>query len=145
MVYKVGKKQDLADILKLYKRLGHSDETTFSIKQADKIWKQIEKNNIKYFLAKENGKIIAYCHVCIIPNLTYNGKSIGHIENIITDGTGKSKKIAKKLMEKAINYAEENNCYKVVLRSGLEREEAHLFYNKLGFNGKTKITYELRF
>jgi len=145
MKFKIGARQDLSGILKLYNQLNNSNTVSFTIKEADKIWKKIEKSNIKYFLAKEKSKILGSCYICIIPNLTYNGKSIGFIENLIVNETNRGRGIGKKLMEMAIEYARENDCYKVVLQSGLNREEAHLFYNKMGFNGKTKIAYELRF
>ena len=48
-------------------------------------------------------------------------------------------------MEMAIEYAKENNCYKVTLQSGIKRTEAHKFYEKIGFNGGAKRAFELRF
>jgi len=32
----------------------------------------------------------------------------------------------------------------VIIQSGIEREEAHKFYEKLGFDGKSKKAFELR-
>jgi GNAT superfamily N-acetyltransferase len=147
MEFGIGNKYDLVGILELLKQLventGSSDN--FDLKCANKIWENIENNNIKYFLAKDNCKIIGSCYVCIIPNLTYNGKSIGYIENVIVDKNYRKKGIGKKIMEMAIEYAKENNCYKVVLQSGIKRVEAHSFYEKIGFNGESKKAYELRF
>jgi ribosomal protein S18 acetylase RimI-like enzyme len=147
MEFGIGNKDDLAGILELLKQLienaGSSDN--IDLKYANKKWEEIENNNIKYFLAKDNGRIIGSCYICIIPNLTYNGKSIGYIENVIVDKNYRKRGIGKKIMEMAIEYAKENNCYKVVLQSGKKRVEAHKFYEKIGFNGKSKKAYELRF
>ena len=147
MEYKIGNKDDLIGILELLKQL--SEKADFSenndLEYINKIWDKIENSNIKYFLAKDNNKIIGSCYICIIPNLTYNGKSIGYIENVIVNKNYRKLGIGKKIMEMVIEYAKENNCYKVVLQSGIKRIEAHKFYEKIGFNGESKKAYELRF
>jgi len=147
MEYKIGNKDDLIGILELLKQLSENPYSSENIdlEYINKIWNKIENNNIKYFLAKDNNKIIGSCYICIIPNLTNNGKSIGYIENVIVDKDYRKKGIGKKIMEMAIEYAKANNCYKVVLQSGIKRVEAHKFYEKIGFNGESKKAYELRF
>ncbi|MCL2722015.1 MAG: GNAT family N-acetyltransferase [Treponema sp.] len=146
MEYVIGKKMDLENILKLYRQFNQDIDifAEFKMEDANIVWDEIEKYNIKYFLAKDNGIIIGSCYICIIPNLTYNGKSIGFIENVITDEKYRGKGIGKKLMEMAIEYAKENNCYKIILQSGIKRPEAHKFYEKVGFNGESKKAFELR-
>jgi len=147
MEFRTGNKNDIADILELYKQLIETADFSANIdlEHANKTWEEIENNNIKYFLAEDNGKIIGLCYICIIPNLTYNGKPIGYIENVIVDKNYRKKGIGRKIMEMAIEYAKENNCYKAVLQSGAKRTEAHKFYEKIGFNGESKKAYELRF
>jgi len=136
-------KNELFSLLELYRQLNSNDEKTDE-SAAKNIFENIEKQNIKYFVAKENGKIIASCYICVIPNLTRGGKSIGFIENVITDKDYRKRGIGKKIMENAIQYAKEQNCYKVILQSGNERTEAHEFYKSLGFDGESKKGFELR-
>jgi GNAT superfamily N-acetyltransferase len=146
MEFEVGKRDDLYKIMELYWQVNDgSDFSDELLMRVSKIWDEIEKNNIKYFIAKENDEIIASCYICIIPNLTHNGKSIGYIENVITDSKYRRKGIGRKIMEMAINYAKKNNCYKIVLQSGIERTDAHKFYENMGFNGLSKKAYEIRF
>lgn len=147
MEYGIGTRTDIEEILELYKQFNPDIDifADFPIENVHKVWDHIENNTIKYFIAKDHGKIIASCYICIIPNLTYNGKSIGYIENVITDKNHRRKGIGKRLMEMAIEYAKQENCYKVVLQSGIKRTEAHTFYEKIGFNGESKKAYELRF
>jgi GNAT superfamily N-acetyltransferase len=146
MVFEIGNREDLIGILEIYEQLDENNSTleALNINNANRIWDKIENNNIKYFLAKDNGKIIGSCYICIIPNLSRNGKSIGYIENVVTDEDYRRIGIGKKLMEMAIEYAKENNCYKVILQSGIKRTEAHRFYEKLGFDGETKKAFDLR-
>jgi len=146
MEFGIGKNEDLWKIIELYyqfnNKMEYSDEY---IMHVGEIWENIEKNNIKYFVAKDNDKIIGSNYICIIPNLTHGGRSIGYIENVIVDKNCRRKGIGKKLMEMAIEYAKENNCYKIVLQSGMENKDAHEFYKNIGFNETTKKAFELRF
>ena len=66
-------------------------------------------------------------------------------ENVITDINYRKTGIGRKLIEMAIEYAKENNCYKAVLQSGIKRTGAHEFYEKLGFNPNAKRAFEMRF
>ena len=134
---------ELLSLLELYKQLNPEDNIIDEF-TAKNIWKRIEAQNIKYFIAKENGKIIASCYICIIPNLTRGGKSIGFIENVITDIEYKGKGIGKNIMENAIKYAREQNCYKILLQSGNRRTDAHRFYESVGFDGESKRAFEIR-
>ena len=134
---------ELLSLLELYKQFEQNDDIINEI-TAKNIWEIIKKQNIKYFVAKNNGKIIASCYICIIPNLTRSGKSIGFIENVITDKEYRRKGIGKNIMENAINYAKTQNCYKVILQSGNKRTEAHKFYELLGFDGESKKAFDLR-
>ena len=134
---------ELFSLLELYKQLNPNDNIINEI-IAKNIWKNIENQNIKYFVAKENEKIIASCYICIIPNLTRGGKSIGFIENVITDIKYRKKGIGKNIVENAIKYAKEQNCYKILLQSGNKRTDAHKFYESIGFDGKSKRAFEMR-
>ncbi len=48
-------------------------------------------------------------------------------------------------MDKAINYAKLQNCYKIMLLSSAYRIETHNFYKSLGFDGESKHGFQLRF
>lgn len=141
--YGILTENELSSLLELYKQLNPKDEALNEI-AAINIWENINKQNVKYFIAKDNEKIIASCYICIIPNLTRGGKSIGFIENVITDTNYRRKGIGKKLIENAVKFAKEQNCYKVLLQSGKERTDAHEFYESLGFDGESKKAFELR-
>jgi GNAT superfamily N-acetyltransferase len=141
--YCIAKREHLPMILELYKQL-IPEENPIDIIVANKIWEKIDNNGIKYFIAIENNKIISSCYLAIIPNLTRNGKSNGFIENVITDEKYRKKGIGKKLIEMAIEYGKQNNCYKIILQSSCKRKENHMFYEKCGFDGNSKKAFEIR-
>ena len=143
--YGIMAENEISSLLDLYKQLNPLDEVPINKFTANSIWKEIEKYNIKYYIAKENGEIIGSCYICIIPNLTHCGKSIGFIENVITDKEYRRKGIGKNIIKKAIEYAKEQNCYKILLQSGNKRTEAHKFYESIGFDGESKKAFEIRF
>jgi len=142
--YSIARKEHLPLILELYKQL-IPEEIPIDIKTANEIWEKIENSGIKYFIAIENGIIISSCYLAIMPNLTRNGKSISFIENVITDEKYRNKGIGKKVIEMAIEYGKQNNCYKIILQSSYKRKENHIFYEKCGFDGDSKRAFEKRF
>ena len=142
--YCIAEKEHIIGILELYKQL-ILEEESIDLNRANEIWEKIEKSNIKYFIAIDNSKIISSCYLAIIPNLTRNGRSNGFIENVITNENYRKKGIGKKLIEMAIEYGKQNNCYKIILQSSFKRKENHIFYEKCGFDGNSKRAFEIRF
>ena len=136
---------DLESLLKLYEQLDGKN-SGFAVDDARTIWKNeiAENPNIKYFGAVENGKVVSTCFCAIIPNLTRLGGAIGFIENVVTDKDFRKQGLGKKVMEKAIEFAREKNCYKVILESGAWRTEAHQFYRNLGFDDTAKKSFLMK-
>ena len=137
--------KDLESLIKLYEQLDGAN-SDYTAEDARKIWKdEIEGNKkIKYFGAVENGKVISTCYCLIIPNLTRLGSSIAFVENVVTDKEYREQGLGRKVMEKAIEFARENNCYKVILQSASFRKEAHQFYKNLGFDGESKKAFIMK-
>ena len=136
---------DLESLIKLYEQLDGANGD-FTAEDARKVWQQeIEGNkNIKYFGFVEDGKVISTCYCLIIPNLTRLGSSIAFVENVVTDKDYRGQGLGRKVMEKAIEFAREKNCYKVILQSASFRKEAHQFYKNLGFDGESKKAFILK-
>jgi len=143
--YRIAQKDDLPGLLVLYKQL-NPEEEPIDLEKAYSIWDVTEKNNAtKYFIASDNTKILSACNITLVPNLTRNGKSFAIIENVVTDHDYRRQGIGKKVIENAVQYAKENNCYKAVLLSSMKRTESHRFYESIGFNGNSKKGFEIRF
>ena len=136
---------DLESLIKLYEQLDGSNEG-FTVKAARSVWKsEIEGNkNIKYFGAIEDGKVVSTCFCLIIPNLTRLGSSACFVENVVTDKDHRGQGLGRKIMERAIAFARERDCYKVILESASFRKEAHQFYKNLGFDGDSKKAFIMK-
>ena len=55
----------------------------------------------------------------------------------------KKKEIKKEIMKMVINYTEEENYYKIVLKIGTGITKAHKIYESIGFNGESKRAYKI--
>lgn len=137
--------EDIPSLLDLYVQLAETNKNV-TLEKARDVWMQEirENKNIKYFGALDKGKVVATCYCAIIPNLTNAARPVCFIENVVTDKDYRKQGLGKKVLEKAIEAAKKNNCYKVILMSGIKRKEAHQFYENLGFSSKTKVAFDMR-
>ena len=138
------REQDLQSLLELYKQL-QPDDDSLSVEKSKTVWQEIEKDpNISYFGAIDNGNVVSTCYAVFIPNLTRNSRGICFIENVVTDKDYRNQGLASKVIDMVVEYAKEKDCYKVILQSGIEREDAHRFYEKKGFDGSSKKAFDMR-
>ncbi len=135
--------EDLLSLLELYKQLQPDD--SLSSEKSKIVWQEIQNNpNIQYFGAVDDGKVVSTCYAVYIPNLTRNNRGICFIENVVTDEKYRNRGLASKVIDMAVAYAKEKDCYKVILQSGTAREEAHRFYESKGFDGDSKKAFDMR-
>ena len=135
--------EDLLSLLELYKQLQPDD--SLSSEKSKIVWQEIENNpDIQYFGAVDDGKVVSTCYAVYIPNLTRNNRGICFIENVVTDEKYRNRGLASKVIDMAVAYAKEKDCYKVILQSGTARGEAHRFYKSKGFDGDSKKAFDMR-
>jgi GNAT superfamily N-acetyltransferase len=135
---------DLPSLIELYKQLDEDDERC-TLEQNEMTWKKIEENtNIQYFGAIDKEKVVSTCYAVYIPNLTRGNRGICFIENVVTDKEYRKCGLASRVIDMAIDFAKEQNCYKVILQSGIARTEAHHFYESKGFDSTSKKAFDMR-
>lgn len=128
------KYEELDELLHLYRQLHTDDPDVYENKELKDIWYSIYNNpNLYYIVVEVDGKIVSSCNMSIIKNLTRNLRPYGLIENVITDSNYRKKGYATKALNMAVNIAEDNNCYKVMLLTGSKKEETLKFYEQAGF------------
>jgi GNAT superfamily N-acetyltransferase len=137
---------ELDKLIELYGFLHPSDEIPDRY-ILQKSWYEIMENSHRfvYFVIEEDDKIVSSCNITIVPNLTRGSRSYALIENVITHPDYRRKGLGQKVMEAAIHHARKCGCYKIMLMSSSERDEAHSFYEKIGFSGKNKKAFVLKF
>ena len=116
---------DLDSLLELYKQLS-SNDAECTKERYETVWKEIEENsNIQYFGAIDDGKVVSTCYAVYIPNLTRGGRGICFIENVVTDKDHRKLGLASRVIDMAVEFAKERDCYKAILQSGKSRTGAH--------------------
>jgi ribosomal protein S18 acetylase RimI-like enzyme len=91
----------------------------------------------KMFGLFEKGELVTYAGASVQTNL-YHKRHL-YIFDLITDEKFRSQGFGKMMMEYLLDYAKTAACENMVLSSGLQRKEAHKFYEKEGFCKKSYI------
>lgn len=128
-------------LLDLYADL-HGDESPSSIEIAQQSWQEIRKNpRIKYFGSYVDDELVGTCTITIIPNLTRTCRPYGLIENVVTRNDQRKKGLGTALLKHTLEFAWEQNCYKVMLMSGRLDEQTFAFYEAAGFERESKQAF----
>lgn len=138
------RKDELPKLLELYKHLHEEDPELEFNSQLDRLWNDILTDRyMKIIVVDIEGELVASCVLNILKNLTRNARPYGLIENVITHREHRKKGYGPLLIQSAIEQAEQQNCYKIMLLTGSKKEEVHRFYKSLGFMGGLKTGYVL--
>lgn len=133
---------ELDKVLSLYKHLHQKDNNLPDKTTITGVWEQIQNNrNIKYFGVFDGPALISSCTVALIPNLTRSCRPYGVIENVVTHIEYRKNGYGKAILKKALEFAWEKNCYKVMLMTGRLNEETYQFYESAGFSRHSKQAF----
>ncbi len=111
----------------------HLDEKTY----LDLVTEAIEKDKYRLFALYDQGKVVAVTG--FKPMITLSSGRFVWICDLVTDKNKRSKGYGEKLLHFVQNWAKENGYGNVSLSSGLERIDAHRFYEeKMGYD---KVSY----
>lgn len=125
---------DLPGILELYKQPDMDNGNILSVEQAQSIFSKIKSYpNYKIYVAEIDNEIVGTFALAIMDNLAHMGKPSGLIEDVVVKENWQRKGIGKQMMNFAMECCRTYGCYKVALSSNLKRENAHRFYESLGF------------
>jgi GNAT superfamily N-acetyltransferase len=98
---------------------------------------EMDGQGYQLFGLYNEGRIVAVTGVIILTNL-YNGRHV-YVYDLVTKATERSNGYGEILLSYIHRWARENGCEKAVLSSGLQRHDAHRFYErKMGYE---KVSY----
>lgn len=120
-------------LIELYNYFGENKE--LNCENFNEILKNIlQNNNHNIFLYLDNSdNILGALTLLIEQKFIHNGKCVAHIEDFVVKKEFRSQNIGKDLMNYAINYAKQNNCYKVILDTDSKLVN---YYRNYGFVNK---------
>jgi GNAT superfamily N-acetyltransferase len=128
-------KEDLPDILGLYEQPDMDNGSILPLDKAEAIFaKMAAYPDYKVYIAVVDGVTAGTFALAIMDNLAHMGAASGLIEDVVVRKDLQGRGIGKQMMAYAAEYCRKRGCYKVVLSSNLKRENAHRFYESLGFD-----------
>jgi len=89
--------------------------------------------NNELIVAELDGEIVGTLQLVITPSLSYKGSKRSMVESVRVDSKLRGQGIGRQMMLWAMERARERGCISMHLTSHGEREDAHRFYEKLGF------------
>jgi GNAT superfamily N-acetyltransferase len=81
----------------------------------------------------------------VCPNFSRSGRPFALIENVVTHREHRKRGYGRKVVERALEIARQQGCYRVTLLTGSRREETLRFYEAAGMSRNTKTAFERRF
>ena len=134
MIVKIATIEDLPGILELYSQPELDDGQVLDIGEAKAIFDKMEQYpDYNIYIAESEGQIVGTFALTILDNLSHMGSKSGLIESVGVSPSLQGQGIGKRMMEFAIGICREKSCYKVSLSSNIKRENAHKFYEDIGF------------
>ncbi|WP_296892069.1 GNAT family N-acetyltransferase [Thiobacillus sp.] len=125
---------DLSRLVELYKLLDFYPEEDQPL---DKLQQQFMRHkeypDYHVFVAELDNVIVGTFALIVIESAAHGGKPFGIVEDVVVSNNWQGKGIGKKMMLFAMHHCQARGCYKLALSSHLQRNEAHKFYESLGF------------
>lgn len=126
---------DAAKILELYRIAGIDDGPQLSEQQAQAMLERVASYpNYTFYLVKQQDNVVATFALLIMDNLGHMGTPSAILEGVAVSADFQGRGIGKAMMEFVLQQCAEAGCYKLTLSSNIKREQAHQFYDNLGFD-----------
>ena len=91
--------------------------------------------NHEVIVAERNGEVIGTLHLMYLPSISYQGGLRAQVESVRVDKRLQSQGIGSAMMRWSIDRARQRGAHIVQLTTHKSREDAHRFYERLGFKG----------
>lgn len=134
---------DLNAILRLYAELRPHDPI-FLRTAAEEAWMSIlSSSDVLIIVAEVNSEVVSTAMIVFFSTLAQQGRPFGVVEHVITTQKYRRCGIGKEVMNFLLKAARERNSYKVTLLSEVKNNNAHQFYESLGFKGDLERGYKI--
>ena len=134
ILFREAREDDLPAILRLYTSAQITDEATFTLEEAREHFQVFKRYpSYRIFVALIDDAIVGTYELLIMDNLAKRGRKSGVVEDVAVDPAYQGRGIGRAMMDHAREQCRQDGCYKFVLSSNMKREDAHRFYDALGF------------
>lgn len=99
-----------------------------------KAFDRIENDlNHELVVAETDGEVVGTLHLMFLPSISYQGGLRAQVESVRVDGKWRGRGIGSKMIKWAVERARARGAHLVQLTTHRSREDAHHFYERLGF------------
>lgn len=91
--------------------------------------------NHELIIAERDGEVIGTLHLMFLPSVSFQGGLRAQVESVRVDKRFQSQGIGSEMMKWTIERARQRGAHIVQLTTHRTREDAHRFYERLGFKG----------
>ena len=134
---RIAEETDAAEIARLTAELGYSVEPA-SVR--DRLSRILARPDQRFLIAERDGQNVGWLHVAIAEFV--EAGRFAWIAGLVVAEAHRRQGIGRLLMARAEEWAREQRCSVVRLWSSSSREEAHRFYERLGYtNIKTQYSF----
>lgn len=128
---------DIPRILELYRQLAINPVSTAPGPIPEDYYKAFNAMSAlpgyHLLVVEEDSAIVGTAVLAILPGLSHNARPFAVVEYVVVDEKYRGRGIGRELMDYARGLAEKAGCYKIMLTSDNRREDAHEFYESIGF------------
>ena len=136
---------DLAALCELYRQLNPDDPPGPSEAAAlDLLVGVLKHAGTTIFVGEVDGSCVSTCMLVVCPNFSRSGRPFGLIENVVTHRDHRRQGYGRRLVQRAIEAARQQGCYRVSSMTGSRRQETLRFYEETGLQ-RAKTSFEARF
>lgn len=89
--------------------------------------------NHELIVAELSGEVIGTLHLMFLPSISYRGGLRAQVESVRVEGRYRDRGIGSEMVKWVVERARGRGAHLIQLTSHKSREEAHRFYERLGF------------
>ena len=125
---------DVPDLLRIYAAAGLDSGPAYTAEEAkEKLAVFRGYPNYRLFIASVGESPAGTYSLLIQDKLAKRGQPAGIVEDVAVDPGFQRQGLGRFMMEHAREECRKAGCYKLALSSNVKREDAHRFYEQLGF------------
>jgi GNAT superfamily N-acetyltransferase len=104
------------------------------LETAKRLWQRFaDYPDYTLYVAERAADIVGSFALLVMHNLGHLGAPSAIVEDVVVAPAFQRHGIGKAMMQFALDRCREKGCYKLMLSSNAKREDAHAFYESLGF------------
>lgn len=125
---------DVARVVELCRLLDAADEPLLTQAAAEARFTELHaRPDHRIYVAQIGSEVVGTFALIFVGGLAHTARDAAVVEDVAVAPTHRRVGIGKAMMEFAMQQCARRGCYKLVLSSHLRRDEAHGFYESLGF------------